>query len=77
MRQSPVSNIRRISRRESDLNSLRQERQANALPWSLSPFIEHKSGVVVPEDEDEKELQPGELRVKAPEEVPWIGKRAL
>jgi hypothetical protein len=62
----------KASRRESDLNSLRSERQANALPWSRTPFA-HGLGVSEPDDPLE-ELKPGELRVKAPEEVPWIGK---
>jgi hypothetical protein len=62
------------TRQESDLKSLRQEREENAVPWSCSPFA-HGSEVVVPQpDEEPEELLPGELRVKAPEEVPWIGK---
>jgi hypothetical protein len=62
------------TRRVSDLKSLRQEREENAVPWSCSPF--HGSEVVAPQpdEEPEEELLPGELRVKAPEEVPWIGK---
>ncbi|KIM88201.1 hypothetical protein PILCRDRAFT_250405 [Piloderma croceum F 1598] len=61
------------TRRVSDLKSLYQERQENAVPWSCSPFA-HSSEVVVPQpgEEPEEELLPGELRVKAPEEVPWI-----
>jgi len=58
------------SRQNSDLKTLRQERQENAVPWSCSPFT-HGSEVVG--EEPEEELLPGELRVKAPEEVPWIG----
>jgi len=62
------------TRRVSDLKTLRQEREENAVPLSCSPF--HDSEVVVsqPGEEPEEELLPGELRVKAPEEVPWIGK---
>jgi hypothetical protein len=28
-------------------------------------------------DEELEELEPGELRVKAPEEVPWIGNAGI
>jgi len=58
----------------SDLKSLYQERQDNTVPWSCSPF-EHASDAVVPQpgEEPEEELLPDELKVKAPEEVPWIG----
>ncbi|KIM71618.1 hypothetical protein PILCRDRAFT_751872 [Piloderma croceum F 1598] len=60
------------TRQESDFQSLRQEREENAVPWSCSPFA-HGSEVIVPQPgEEEEELLPGELRVKAPEEVPWI-----
>ena len=64
------------TRRPSDL---REERQANALPWSLTPFV-HDSGsglTVSDADEEPRELEPGELRVKAPEEVPWIGNSGI
>ena len=62
----------RAARRESDLKSLRTERQANALPWSRTPFV-HGAGLEPEPGEELEVLQPGELRVKAPEEVPWIG----
>ncbi|KZP30473.1 hypothetical protein FIBSPDRAFT_1038145 [Athelia psychrophila] len=57
------------SRRESDLSTLAVERKANALPWSLSPFRQPGS-----EDNAEEitELEPGEIRVIAAEEVPFI-----
>ncbi|KZP30448.1 hypothetical protein FIBSPDRAFT_108590 [Athelia psychrophila] len=57
------------SRRESDLSTLREERKANALQWSLSPFRQPGS-----EDNAEEitELEPGEIRVIAAEEVPFI-----
>lgn len=55
-----------LSRRESDLSSLREERAANAIPWSITPFQAGKDG------EEMKELEPGETRVCQPEEVPWI-----
>jgi len=62
----------KAQRRQSDLDSLREERKANALPWSLSPFIRDSDLVTEPREEF-VELNPDELRVRAPEEVPWIG----
>lgn len=57
------------SRRASDLSTLREERKNNALLWSLSPFRQPGS-----EDDAEEitELEPGELRVRSVEEVPFI-----
>ena len=63
--------MREPTRQQSNVDSLREEWQASILPWSQTPFAH---GLVVSEPEDEfEELKPGELRVKAPEEVPWIG----
>jgi hypothetical protein len=63
----------KATRLESDLDALREERQANALPWSQSPFA-CDARLVNSDPDNELELRPGELIVKAPEEVPWIGK---
>jgi hypothetical protein len=62
------------TRQESYFRSLRQEREENAVPWSRSPFAHSLDVVVSQPGEEPEELLPGELRVKAPEEVPWIGK---
>jgi hypothetical protein len=67
------------TRRPSGLGSLREERQANALPWSVTPFVHDSASgsAVAKPDEELEELEPGELRVKAPEEVPWIGNAGI
>jgi hypothetical protein len=64
----------KAERRQSDVDSLREERLANAVPWSRSPFKQDTGLVVSDPDDESYELRPGELRVKAPQEVPWIGK---
>ena len=80
-----------MSRRESELLNVREERKENAFPFSLwvppitpsgdrkhqylrTPFVDDKEEERVDELTDGlQEVQEGELRVKAPEEVPWIG----
>lgn len=52
---------------ENDRAKLRAERKERALPWSLSPF-EHSC------TETCGILEEGEVHVKAPEEVPFVGK---
>jgi hypothetical protein len=62
----------KATKQQTDLELLFEERQAGDMPWTRTPFVR---GLAVPGPDDEiEELQPGELRVKAPEEVPWIGK---
>ncbi|KAF7976379.1 hypothetical protein HWV62_6951 [Athelia sp. TMB] len=56
-------------RRESDLSALKEERKNNAIPWSISPFQQPGS---VDSEEELTELEPGELRVRSAEEVPFI-----
>jgi low temperature requirement protein LtrA len=53
--------------RDFDPELLRKEHEANALPFSLSPFPVPGEG-----EEPMQELKEGELRVVAPAEVPWI-----
>lgn len=60
--QLPTNTMRpKPARQVSDVGS-------NALPWSQSPFAHSSES-----ESDDGELESGELRVKAPEEVPWIG----
>jgi hypothetical protein len=74
------------SRRISDTLSLRKERAENAIPFSLTPFVDPRELGGTLEVSTEKGScdihhyahpfqEPGvdELRVKAPAEVPWIG----
>lgn len=73
--------------RDFDPELLRKEHEANALPFSLSPFpvpgegeepTQVRSDVVVLPTNIHlffplQELKEGELRVVAPADVPWIG----
>lgn len=73
--------------RDFDPELLRKEHEANALPFSLSPFpvpgegeepMQVRSDIVgfitkIHPFVPLQELKEGELRVVAPAEVPWIG----
>ncbi|KAF7983410.1 hypothetical protein HWV62_22441 [Athelia sp. TMB] len=62
---------KRMSRQESDLMSLRTEREASKFPISKPPFIREDT-LSSAEKEELIELEEGELMCKAPDEVPWI-----
>jgi len=67
------SNMPKAIRRKKDISSLVAKRRANALPLSRSPFESGSDLVVSDPDDVLKGLEPGELRVKAPKDVPWTG----
>ena len=63
----------KAKRQTSELSLLLSRRRGKALPFSQSPF-ESGPGLVVSDPDDvPEELEPGELRVKAPKNVPWAG----
>ncbi|KZP30533.1 hypothetical protein FIBSPDRAFT_926382 [Athelia psychrophila] len=70
MSKRPSMAAKRMSRQESDLVSLRTEREANKFPLSKAPFL--RADTLTAAEQESIELEEGELLCKAPDEVPWI-----